>query len=198
MGPPGKAQVHQFQLFGDAFVAQELRLCSVRRIHEILNRTFAGTMPALKKCSRPATSSGWCAPGRALRSIDSIDSRGFYLACQVRMDRQCMTRVGRTNATFCIWSRSSISTSVACRGLRQRYRPAWYKPVIAHSPFTALPFAAPCWTSANRHPLEEANRGTLFLDEIGELAPDLQSKNLRTFQERTSERLGATHSGGNP
>lgn len=38
---------------------------------------------------------------------------------------------------------------------------------------------------------EEANRGTIFLDEIGDISPKLQSRLLRTLQERQIMRLGS-------
>ncbi len=40
--------------------------------------------------------------------------------------------------------------------------------------------------------LEKANRGTLFLDEIGDMSYELQSKLLRTLEERSIRRLGGT------
>jgi DNA-binding NtrC family response regulator len=42
--------------------------------------------------------------------------------------------------------------------------------------------------------LEEAARGTIFLDEIGDLASGLQSKLLRTLQDRELRRLGENRS----
>ncbi|MCX7991652.1 MAG: sigma-54 dependent transcriptional regulator, partial [Proteobacteria bacterium] len=40
--------------------------------------------------------------------------------------------------------------------------------------------------------LEKANKGTLFLDEIGDMNYELQSKLLRTLEERTIRRIGGT------
>lgn len=40
--------------------------------------------------------------------------------------------------------------------------------------------------------IEEANGGTLFLDEIGNMPPELQSKFLRTIQEKEIRPVGAT------
>ncbi len=40
--------------------------------------------------------------------------------------------------------------------------------------------------------LEKANKGTLFLDEIGDMNYELQSKLLRTLENRTIRRLGGT------
>jgi len=41
---------------------------------------------------------------------------------------------------------------------------------------------------------EAADRGTLLLDEINRLAPELQAKLLRTLEDKTARRLGATQS----
>ena len=38
---------------------------------------------------------------------------------------------------------------------------------------------------------EEANHGTIFLDEIGDISPNLQSRLLRTIQERQIMRVGS-------
>lgn len=38
---------------------------------------------------------------------------------------------------------------------------------------------------------EEANRGTIFLDEIGDISPKLQTRLLRTIQERQIRRIGS-------
>jgi transcriptional regulator with GAF, ATPase, and Fis domain len=47
--------------------------------------------------------------------------------------------------------------------------------------------------AVRRGRFELADRGTLFLDEIGDLPLDLQGKLLRVLQERSFERLGASH-----
>lgn len=39
---------------------------------------------------------------------------------------------------------------------------------------------------------EKANKGTLFLDEIGDMNPDLQTKLLRTLEDRKIRRIGGT------
>jgi DNA-binding NtrC family response regulator len=53
------------------------------------------------------------------------------------------------------------------------------------------------FTSANearRGKFELADGGTIFLDEIGDMAPPMQSKLLRTLEERQLQRVGGTES----
>jgi DNA-binding NtrC family response regulator len=48
-------------------------------------------------------------------------------------------------------------------------------------------------TGTHKGRFEQAHGGTLFLDEIAEMSPATQASLLRTIQERTVRRVGATH-----
>jgi two-component system NtrC family response regulator len=112
-------------------------------------------------------------------------------------------QVAATNATVLITGESGTGKELLARAIHHA-SPRTNGPFVALNcasiPETLLEselfgFEKGAFTGADRTKpgrLELAEHGTLFLDEIGDMPQSLQAKLLRTLQDRSLERLGAT------
>src|SRR6201997_5174409 len=117
---------------------------------------------------------------------------------------QFLARVAPSDATVLIGGESGTGKELAARSIHRK-SPRANKPFVAIN-CAAIPealleselfgYEKGAFTGAvaqKKGRIEIADGGVLFLDEICELAPALQVKLLRVWQEREFERVGGTH-----
>ena len=151
------------------------------------------------------------------RRLQWLEQENQRLTTEIRQDQslvgegarmkeifQFLARVSPTDSTVLIEGESGTGKELVAKALH-RNSPRASKPFVAINcaaiPETLLEddlfgHEKGAFTGAvtqKKGRLEVADGGVVFLDEIGELAPTLQVKLLRVFQEREFERVGGTH-----
>ncbi len=171
-----------FNYITKPFTADELILCASRALEH------SDLQTENRRLRSEATSNF---------GFDEINTRSPLMKGTLRM----LSKAAASGASILVTGESGTGKELAARGVHTQSRRA-DKPFIpvdcAAIPETLLEselfgFERGAFTGADRRKrglLEQADGGTLYLDEIGEMPLSLQSRLLRTFQERCFRRLG--------
>lgn len=156
--------------------------------------------------AKPFANSALLASLKEMEKEEQCQNKEDELLWQTKSPRmekfyQDLDKVASSEANVFIWGETGTGKEGIAKYIHNhslRSKEAFIAvdcPSIPHSLFESEIFGhkAGAFTGANKEKIgrfERADGGTLFLDELGDIAPDSQSKLLRTIQTGDFEKLG--------